>query len=161
MSILSGYKKVKNYIETGSGKKLLSRWTSSNTVEFEDRKTAQTKVGAIKGITTSTSATETGYAADATTVAALNQSFANNTFIRKGTTDNITYGCYQIGVYSVPSNVLGHPLPGYSGFMLVMGDTSISRIVKVLFLINSYTYIMSQETGTGTVTQAWTPIHGA
>lgn len=77
MSILSGYKKVKNYIETGSGKKLLSRWTSSNTVEFNDGKTAQTKVGAIKGITTSTSATETGYAADATTVAALNQSLSN------------------------------------------------------------------------------------
>ena len=77
MSILSGYKKVKNYIETGSGKKLLSRWTSSNTVEFNDGKTAQTKVGAIKGITTSTSATETGYAADATTVAALNQSLGD------------------------------------------------------------------------------------
>lgn len=84
MSILSGYKKVKNYIETGSGKKLLSRWTSSNTVEFEDGKTAQTKVGAIKGITTSTNTKETGYAADATTVAALNQSLDNindkNTF---------------------------------------------------------------------------------
>lgn len=77
MSILSGYKKVKNYIETGSGKKLLSRWTSSNTVEFEDGKTAQTKVGAIKGITTSTNTKETGYAADATTVAALNQSLGN------------------------------------------------------------------------------------
>lgn len=161
MSILSGYKKVKNYIETGSGKKLLSRWTSSNTVEFNDGKTAQTKVGTIKGITTSTSATETGYAADATTVAALNQSFANNTFIRKGTADNITYGCYQIGVYSISPNVVGHPLPGYSGFMLVMSDNSISRIVKVLFLANSYTYIMSQETGTGTVKQAWTLIHGA
>lgn len=77
MSILSGYKKVKNYIETGSGKKLLSRWTSSNTVEFNDGKTAQTKVGAIKGITTSTNTKETGYAADATTVAALNQSLGN------------------------------------------------------------------------------------
>lgn len=90
MSILSGYKKVKNYIETGSGKKLLSRWTSSNTVEFNDGKTAQTKVGAIKGITTSTNATETGYAADATTVAALNQSLgidsssytSNNNYIK-------------------------------------------------------------------------------
>lgn len=78
MSILSGYKKVKNYIETGSGKKLLSRWTSSNTVECDDGKTVQTKVGAIKGITTSTSATETGYAADATTVAALNQSLGKS-----------------------------------------------------------------------------------
>lgn len=86
MSILSGYKKVKNYIETGSGKKLLSRWTSSNTVEFEDGKTAQTKVGAIKGITTSTSAKETGYAADATTVAALNQSLDNKDWKQKTST---------------------------------------------------------------------------
>lgn len=94
MSILSGYKKVKNYIETGSGKKLLSRWTSSNTVEFEDGKTAQTKVGAIKGITTSTSATETGYAADATTVAALNQSLGNLIdFTQLTSTNN---GCIKI-----------------------------------------------------------------
>lgn len=94
MSILSGYKKVKNYIETGSGKKLLSRWTSSNTVEFNDGKTAQTKVGAIKGITTSTSATETGYAADATTVAALNQSLDKKYTIVavNDTVDNISIG---------------------------------------------------------------------
>ena len=55
----------------------MSFWTHANDVEFNDGKTAQTKVGAIKGITTSTSATETGYAADATTVAALNQSLGN------------------------------------------------------------------------------------
>lgn len=55
----------------------ISFWTHANDVEFNDGKTAQTKVGAIKGITTSTSATETGYAADATTVAALNQSLSN------------------------------------------------------------------------------------
>lgn len=103
MSILSGYKKVKNYIETGSGKKLLSRWTSSNTVEFEDRKTAQTKVGAIKGITTSTSATETGYAADATTVAALNQSLGNMHLVHlesqqiKGTGYSFSYIGYKTG----------------------------------------------------------------
>lgn len=52
----------------------ISFWTHANDVEFEDGKTAQTKVGAIKGITTSTNTKETGYAADATTVAALNQS---------------------------------------------------------------------------------------
>lgn len=55
----------------------ISFWTHANDVEFNDGKTAQTKVGAIKGITTSTSAKETGYAADATTVAALNQSLGN------------------------------------------------------------------------------------
>lgn len=50
MSILSGYKKVKDRILTSSGYQLLSRWTSSNTVDFDDGKTAQTKVGAINGI---------------------------------------------------------------------------------------------------------------
>lgn len=103
MSILSGYKKVKNYIETGSGKKLLSRWTSSNTVEFEDGKTAQTKVGAIKGITTSTNTKETGYAADATTVAALNQSLGNLHLIHlesrriQGTGYSFSYISYKTG----------------------------------------------------------------
>ena len=113
MSILSGYKKVKNYIETGSGKKLLSRWTSSNTVEFNDGKTAQTKVGTIKGITTSTSATETGYAADATTVAALNQSLGNITYkkynnsidLKKYTSNN---------KYTIPSNGIIKLSVGYT-----------------------------------------------
>ena len=50
MSILSGFKKVKNYILTRSGYQLLSRWTSSQTVEFDDGKTAQTKLGDINGI---------------------------------------------------------------------------------------------------------------
>lgn len=59
----------------------ISFWTHANDVEFNDGKTAQTKVGAIKGITTSTSATETGYAADATTVAALNQSLDNDKWV--------------------------------------------------------------------------------
>ena len=66
MSIQSGYKKVKDYILESSGYKLLSRWTSSNTVEFDDGQTAQDKVGAVKGITSSTTATDAGYAASAT-----------------------------------------------------------------------------------------------
>ena len=52
----------------------ISFWTHANDVEFNDGKTAQTKVGAIKGITTSTNTNETGYAADATTITTLNQS---------------------------------------------------------------------------------------
>ena len=50
MSILTGFKKVKNYILKSSGYQLLSRWTSSQTVEFDDGKTAQTKLGEINGI---------------------------------------------------------------------------------------------------------------
>ena len=74
MSILSGFFKTKRYRKTADGYKLESNWTSGNTVELDDGNTVQNNVGAIKGITTSTSVTEEGYAADATTVAALNNS---------------------------------------------------------------------------------------
>ena len=56
MSILSGYGKFKRYVLTDSGYKLCSHWTSSNTVEFDDGNTAQTKLGAISGITDSLTA---------------------------------------------------------------------------------------------------------
>lgn len=52
MSILNGYKKVKDRILTDSGYKLLSRWTSSNTVECNDGKTIEAKIGDINGIVT-------------------------------------------------------------------------------------------------------------
>lgn len=53
----------------------ISFWTHAKDVEFDDGKTAQAKVGAIKGITTSTSVTETGYAADATVVKQMKSDF--------------------------------------------------------------------------------------
>lgn len=43
MSILSGYKKVKDRVLTSNGYKLLSRWTSSNTVECDDGQTVEEK----------------------------------------------------------------------------------------------------------------------
>jgi len=48
--------------------------TDANSVDANDGDTMETKVGAIKGITTSTSVTEEGYAADAKTVSELNSS---------------------------------------------------------------------------------------
>lgn len=81
MSIASGFTKMKNYILTSSGYKLLSRWTSSQTVHMgdgtDDTDTVEYRFGAIKGITTSTNVSETGYAADAKTVSEINQSLAN------------------------------------------------------------------------------------
>lgn len=62
MSVLSGYSKYKRYILTSSGYKLCSHWTSSNTVHFDDGKTAQTKVGAINGITDSLTSTSSNVA---------------------------------------------------------------------------------------------------
>lgn len=46
----------------------ISFWTKASDVEFDDGKSAQAKVGAIKGITTSISVTETGYAIDASMI---------------------------------------------------------------------------------------------
>lgn len=39
MSILSGFERVKKYVKTSDGHKLLSHWTSSDTVEMNDGKT--------------------------------------------------------------------------------------------------------------------------
>ena len=83
MSILSGFFKTKRYRKTADGYKLESNWTSGNTVELDDGNTVQNNVGAIKGITTTTSVTEEGYAADATTVAALNNSL-NTLYLPNG-----------------------------------------------------------------------------
>lgn len=54
--------------------------TDANSVDANDGDNMETKVGAIKGITTSTEVTEEGYAADATTVAALNSSLGGFEF---------------------------------------------------------------------------------
>ena len=86
MSILSGIKKVIPYFKNADGNyEQLSYKTSSQTVDFDDGKTAETKLGAIKGITTSTSVTETGYAADAKTVSEINQS------LESFNVDNLSY----------------------------------------------------------------------
>ena len=65
MSVLSGYDKYKRYLKTSSGYKLISQWTNSNTVEFDDGKTAQTKLGAIDGITDSLASTSSNVALSA------------------------------------------------------------------------------------------------
>lgn len=49
----------------------ISFWTKASDVEFNDGNTAETKVGAIKGITTDLNTTETGYAADMTALTQL------------------------------------------------------------------------------------------
>lgn len=44
----------------------ISLWTKASDVEFDDGQTAETKMGAIKGITTDLNVTSPGYAADVT-----------------------------------------------------------------------------------------------
>ena len=72
--------------------------TDANSVDANDGDNMETKVGAIKGITTSTEVTEEGYAADATTVAALNSSLGGLKF---GVDSSGNYGYYKAGADSV------------------------------------------------------------
>ena len=58
----------------------ISFWTKASDVEFNDGNTAETKVGAIKGITTDLNTTETGYAADMTALAQLNSDIESMSF---------------------------------------------------------------------------------
>ncbi len=65
MSILSGFFKTKKYRKTDTGYKLQSEWTSASTVEMADGNTAETNLGAIKGITSSLATENDNYALSA------------------------------------------------------------------------------------------------
>lgn len=66
MSIASGYQKFKDYIKQTAGSYILaSRWANANTLECDDGKTLQTKVGGINGITSSKTANAEDIAASA------------------------------------------------------------------------------------------------
>lgn len=86
MSILSGFFKTKKYRKTSDGYKLQSLWTSSQTVEMNDGNTAETNLGAIKGITSSLASTSSNYALSASAgknlqdqVSTLNTNLNNHT----------------------------------------------------------------------------------
>lgn len=81
--------------------------------------------------------------------------------MRRGVIDNLIYKAYENGIYTVPENAQGHPLSDYSGFMIVMQDSAIKKIIKVLFLYNGWIYLMSQEYGTGKIVLSWRLIKGA
>lgn len=71
-------KKFRRLIDIATNKwRRYSFWNKAKDTECEDGTDVETKVGAIKGITTSTNVSETGYAADAKTVSEINQSLTN------------------------------------------------------------------------------------
>lgn len=69
---------------------------------------------------------------------------------------NCVYGNYNFGIYFVDGSEEGLPLTGYSGFLITLRWTT-SRMVKVLFLVNAYTYVMAQEND-GTVVSSWSQL---
>ena len=71
-------KKFRRLIDIATNKwRRYSFWNKAKDTECEDGTDVETKVGAIKGITTSTNVSETGYAADAKTVSEINQSLTD------------------------------------------------------------------------------------
>lgn len=73
-------KKFRRLIDIATNKwRRYSFWNKAKDTECEDGTDVETKVGAIKGITTSTNVSETGYAADAKTVSEINQSLTYTT----------------------------------------------------------------------------------
>ncbi len=76
MSIVSGYKKFKKYILTSSGFQLVSHWTNANTLQFDDGKTAQAKLGAIDGISSSKDSSSDKIAASTKLVSELNSNLS-------------------------------------------------------------------------------------
>ena len=50
----------------------ISFWSKASDIEFDDGENAETKLGAIRGITADLNTTETGYAADMTALTQLN-----------------------------------------------------------------------------------------
>ena len=60
----------------------ISIWTKASDVEFDDGQTAETKMGAIKGITTDINVTEPGYAADMIALAQLNSEIETGITVR-------------------------------------------------------------------------------
>lgn len=96
MSIASGFTKMKNYILTSSGYKLLSRWTSSQTVHMgdgtDDTDTVEYRFGAMKGVTSSLATDNDEFALSASAgknlqdqCTQLNQSLTNSKNPAKGT----------------------------------------------------------------------------
>lgn len=131
MSIASGFTKMKNYILTSSGYKLLSRWTSSQTVHMgdgtDDTDTVEYRFGAMKGVTSSLATDNDEFALSASAgknlqdqCTQLNQSLTNiNTYVGKdkklhfvdssGADTVLPFKSYDDGRIQGRNDVIGSP----------------------------------------------------
>lgn len=129
MSIASGFTKMKNYILTSSGYKLLSRWTSSQTVHMgdgtDDTDTVEYRFGAMKGVTSSLATDNDEFALSASAgknlqdqCTQLNQSLTNvnnskKTYIRL-VLPNIAVDAKAVCDYINKNYLMGQITPMYS-----------------------------------------------
>lgn len=129
MSIASGFTKMKNYILTSSGYKLLSRWTSSQTVHMgdgtDDTDTVEYRFGAMKGVTSSLATDNDEFALSASAgknlqdqCTQLNQSLTNvnnskKTYIRL-VLPNVAADAKAVCDYINKNYLMGQITPMYS-----------------------------------------------
>ncbi|MFR3590847.1 hypothetical protein [Eisenbergiella massiliensis] len=141
MSIVSGYKKFKKYILTSSGFQLVSHWTNANTLQFDDGKTAQAKLGAIDGISSSKDSSSDKIAASTKLVSELNSNFSGQfggmTFWVNGTGDPCV--TYKVGADTVSKKL------GSDAILLASSKTGTTAINIASLYPNNYAAFTSKN----------------
>ncbi len=103
MPISPGYKKMKNYLKESGKFKLISRWTNANTVECDDGKTVQSKIGGIDGISSSLGVNDSTQAASTKLTYQLSQninSINSNINQLNSETNKLNKRCQRFANYS-------------------------------------------------------------
>lgn len=118
----------------------ISFWTKASDVEFNDKKTAETKVGAIDGITDSLASTSSRIAASAKSVNKLNNDLVSNIYVNDDGKLTVTKG----GADTVL------PFKGVPTFILSESHiTSYTKTINCsvgdIFIITVFTYSNGQN----------------
>ena len=141
MSIASGFTKMKNYILTSSGYKLLSRWTSSQTVHMgdgtNDTDTVEYRFGAMKGITSSLATDNDEYALSASAgknlqdqCTQLNQSLTNLKNPAKGTKGILVNGGSPLSRDFLLVYTLQSTNTAYSGASISINGINVAQLTS-------------------------------
>ena len=72
--------------------------------------------------------------------------YANGIVYREPSNTSLIYSHYDNGWYPISGNEPDHPCKGYGGIMITFHATGSNYVyIKLLILINCFTYIMSQD----------------
>ena len=114
MSILSTFKKYKDYILTENGYQLSSRWTKSDAVVMgdgtDDTNTLESNLGAIKGITSDLACEDTNVAASMSAVGTAITELNNNLIKTEILKQTITIPANGFGNFSFNIERAGYKL---------------------------------------------------
>lgn len=124
-------KKFRRLIDVATNKwRRYSFWNKAKDTECEDGTDVETKVGAIKGITTSTNVSETGYAADAKTVSEINQSLTNLKNPAKGTKGILVNGGSPLSRDFLLRYTLQSTNTAYSGASISINGINVAQLTS-------------------------------